>query len=77
MEFIFRKWVGKKRSADDKGAAAYVDAFAKRIAEEDLCLEQVYNADETALDWRCRPWNALTTEDEELSGSKLMVDLLS
>lgn len=55
---------GEKKSADHEAAAAYVDKFAKFVKDENLSTEQVYNADETALYWRCMPKKTLVTEDE-------------
>ncbi|XP_042206656.1 tigger transposable element-derived protein 2-like [Homarus americanus] len=61
----FRAVCGEKRSADKDAASAYVDEFAKLVSDEHLSPEQVYNADETVLFWRCTPKRTLTTEDAE------------
>ncbi|XP_042240039.1 uncharacterized protein LOC121878113 [Homarus americanus] len=66
---------GEKHSADKDAASAYVDEFAKLVSDEHLSPEQVYNADETALFWRCTPKRTLTTEDAESpSGFKASKD---
>lgn len=39
--------------------------MAKLVSDENLVPDQVYNADETSLFWRCMPKRALTTEDTE------------
>ncbi|XP_072254361.1 tigger transposable element-derived protein 2-like [Pyxicephalus adspersus] len=59
----FSALFGEKRSADIDVASEYVDEFAKLVSDEHLSPEQVYNADETALLWRCTPKK--TTEDAE------------
>ncbi|XP_063794663.1 jerky protein homolog [Pseudophryne corroboree] len=60
-----RKVCGEKRSANHEAADDYVDEFAKLVADENLTPQQVYNADETALYWRCTPRKTLSMEDEE------------
>lgn len=71
----FRAVCGEKRSADKDAASAYVHEFAKLVSDEHLSPEQVYNADETALFWRCTPKRTLTTENAESpSGFKASKD---
>lgn len=55
---------GEAKSADHENAERYVDVFEKIIKDENLSPEQVYNADETALYWRCMPHKTLRHEDE-------------
>ena len=55
---------GEKKSADDVAAEEYVEKFAQMVRNENLSLEQIYNADETALYWRCMPKKTIVTEDE-------------
>lgn len=75
-----KKVCGEKRSADHDAAAEFVEEFARFIAKEHRTPEQVYNADETALYWRCTPKRTLATEDEEaptgLKASKDRVTIL-
>ncbi|XP_042212512.1 tigger transposable element-derived protein 2-like [Homarus americanus] len=56
---------GEKRGADSEAAAKYVNEFAQFVAKAKLSPEQVYNAGETALYWRCMPRKTLATESEE------------
>nr|XP_053629141.1 TBC1 domain family member 4-like [Cherax quadricarinatus] len=65
MASSFMQWCGEKRSADTEAAAKFVDELAKLVSDEKLSPEQVYNADETALYWKCTPRRTLTTEDAE------------
>lgn len=39
----------ERKSAEGAAASAYVDEFVNLVASENLSLEQIYNADETAL----------------------------
>uniref|UniRef100_UPI00398F7695 general transcription factor II-I-like isoform X2 n=1 Tax=Pristiophorus japonicus TaxID=55135 RepID=UPI00398F7695 len=73
-----RRVSGEKRSADTEAAAKYVDEFAQLVANEKLSPEQVYNADETALYWRCMPRKTLATDAEEApTGMKASKDRLT
>uniref|UniRef100_A0A452IGB6 HTH CENPB-type domain-containing protein n=1 Tax=Gopherus agassizii TaxID=38772 RepID=A0A452IGB6_9SAUR len=51
-----------KRSPDTEVAAKYIDIFAQLVANEKLFPEQVYNADETDLYWRCMPKIMMATD---------------
>ncbi|XP_064413472.1 jerky protein homolog [Latimeria chalumnae] len=55
---------GEKLSADHEAAEKYVEDFARLVTENDLTAEQIYNADETGLFWRCLPRNTLVCHDE-------------
>lgn len=61
---------GEKLSADQEAADKFVVDFNKLIADTKLTPEQVYNADETALYWRCMPKNTLATAEDTCSGMK-------
>lgn len=56
---------GEKISADYEAADLFVDDLAKIIQEENLTVEQIYNADETALFWRYVPRKTLATPAEK------------
>ena len=62
---IFCAVCGEKRLADKEVAAKFVDEFAKLIIDENLSPDQIYNAYETALFWKCTPKRTLKTEDAE------------
>ena len=69
---------GEKNSADHEAAAAYTEEFMRLIREHDVSCEQVYNADETALFWRCVPTSTLSTHDEaRASGFKVNKDRIT
>ena len=61
----FRAVCGEKRSADKDAAEQFVDEFAKLVTDENLTPDQVYNADESALFWKCTPKRTLKSEDAE------------
>lgn len=61
---------GEKLSADTEAAEKFVLEFAQLVSDEKLTPEQVYNADETALYWRCMPRNTLCTPNDAHIGMK-------
>jgi hypothetical protein len=60
----YLKACGEKLSADDDAAENFVDFFADYVKEEGLTPDQIYNADETGLFWRCLPRDTLVCADE-------------
>lgn len=52
-------------SADEDAAKKFVNDFANFIESENLTLEQIYNADETGLYWKCLPRTTLAAEREK------------
>jgi hypothetical protein len=56
---------GEKLGADSDAAGKFVEEFMKLISDENLTAEQIYNADETGLFWRCLPRRTLTAGDED------------
>jgi hypothetical protein len=44
---------GEQKLSDQEAAEEYIDTFPKIVQEHDLTLEQIYNANETGLLWRC------------------------
>lgn len=66
---------GEKLSADKDSADDFIDEFEALIKEEGLSPEHIYNADETALFWRCLPKKTLACEEEKTpSGLKELKD---
>jgi hypothetical protein len=55
---------GEKLSVNSDAAGKFVEEFTKLISDENLTAEQIYNADETGLFWRCLPRKALAAGDE-------------
>jgi hypothetical protein len=70
-----------KNSADSDAARKFVEEFTKLISDENLTAEQIYNADETRLFWRCLPRRTLAAGDEDkafgVKGSKERLTVLA
>lgn len=47
----------------DKEAATNYSKQSKIIAEGDYTVEQVYNVNETALFWKCKPTRTLISQE--------------
>ncbi|GBO21549.1 Jerky [Araneus ventricosus] len=56
---------GETLSANQNSAEKYKNEFEKIVADNDLTPEQIYNADETELLWRCLPTSTLTGGGEK------------
>ncbi|KFM61616.1 Jerky protein-like protein, partial [Stegodyphus mimosarum] len=56
---------GETLSANQNSAEKYKDEFEKIVADNDLTPEQIYNADETGLLWRCLPTSTLAGGGEK------------
>lgn len=56
---------GEKEGADTEAADFFVNKFCQLVADENLSLEQIYNADETSLFWRYVPKKTLATAEEK------------
>ncbi|GBM57218.1 Jerky [Araneus ventricosus] len=56
---------GETFSANQNSAEKYKDEFEKIVADNDLTPEQIYNADETGLLWRCLPTSTLAGGGEK------------
>ncbi|XP_017790869.1 PREDICTED: jerky protein homolog-like [Habropoda laboriosa] len=68
----------EKASAGDKGAKIFIDAFTKRIKEEDINLCHIYNMGETGLLWKTVPSKSLLSEERgTLAEKKLKKDRVS
>lgn len=67
----YLKACGEKVGADHEAAEEFIDFFSKFIKKEGLTPDQIYNADETALFWRCLPRNTFVAPGEsQPSGTK-------
>ncbi|KAK8383375.1 hypothetical protein O3P69_019034 [Scylla paramamosain] len=69
---------GESKSANLPSAEEFVDRFAKIVEEHNLMSEQIYNADETGLFYRCLPRTTLASESEgDVKGFKQSKDRLT
>ncbi|XP_063843933.1 jerky protein homolog [Scylla paramamosain] len=69
---------GESKSAKLLLAEEFVDRFAKIVEEHNLTSEQIYNADETGLFYRCLPRTTLASESEgDVKGFKQSKDRLT
>lgn len=67
----YLKACGEKVGADTEAAEEFIDFFSKFIKKEGLTPDQIYNADETGLFWRCLPRNTFVAPGEsQPSGTK-------
>ncbi|XP_063870983.1 tigger transposable element-derived protein 6-like [Scylla paramamosain] len=55
---------GESKSANLPSAEEFVNRFVKIVEEHNLMSEQIYNADETGLFYRCLPRTTLASESE-------------
>nr|XP_022900859.1 tigger transposable element-derived protein 2-like [Onthophagus taurus] len=55
---------GEKLSGDQQAADEFQRDFEKFVMSEDLSPEQIYNADESGLFWKCLPTHTLAFESE-------------
>ena len=69
---------GERRSADTAAADSFSTEFLALIREHGVTPQRVYNADETALFWRCLPTSTMSAHTEtEAVGFKLNKDRLT
>ncbi|KAK8374401.1 hypothetical protein O3P69_015613 [Scylla paramamosain] len=69
---------GESKSANLPSAEEFVDSFAKIVEEHNLTSEQIYNANETGLFYRCLPRTTLASESEgDMKGFKQSKDRLT
>lgn len=74
----FMKMSGEKVSADESEIQDFVEKLDAKITALGLVPEQVYNADETGLNWRQLPVQTFVSEDEKkVSGRKLQKDRIT
>lgn len=55
---------GEKLSGDQQAADDFQQEFETLVSKEDLSFEQIYNADESGLFWKCLPTRTLAFECE-------------
>ena len=69
---------GEKGSADVAAAEEFTASFIRKIQEEDIQLENIYNMDETGLAWKAVPTKTLAHGKEaKISGKKVKKDRVS
>lgn len=68
---------GEKLSADDDAAKDFVEKFQKLVSDSNLVAEQVYNVDETGLNYKMLPKSTLASKNEPVLGTKLAKDRLT
>lgn len=74
----FIQMSGEKLSADETEIANFIKSLSTKISELGLTPEQVYNADETGLNWRQLPTKTFVTRDEKkVSGRKLLKERIT
>uniref|UniRef100_UPI00398E8BD3 uncharacterized protein n=1 Tax=Pristiophorus japonicus TaxID=55135 RepID=UPI00398E8BD3 len=56
---------GEKKSADNEAAQNYSRTFAEMVQEKKLTADQIYNADETGVLWKCLPTATLAAAGEK------------
>ena len=73
-----KKVQGESGSADTEAVEPFRLKLQELIREEDLYLNQIYNADKTALYWRSLPVNTQAFKDEDkVPGKKISKDKFS
>uniref|UniRef100_UPI00398F5C4A jerky protein homolog n=1 Tax=Pristiophorus japonicus TaxID=55135 RepID=UPI00398F5C4A len=69
---------GGEKSVDNEAAQNYSRIFAEMVQEKKLTADQIYNADETGLLWRCLPTATLAAAGEkEAVGFKMNKERLT
>ena len=69
---------GESCSADSQGANKFSKSFEDVINEYQLTRDQIYNADETGLYWKCLPNKTLAgTEEKSAKGFKAQKERLT
>lgn len=74
----FLQMSGEKLSADESQISSFIENLNAKITQLGLTPEQLYNADETGLNWRQLPTKTFVTEDEKkVSGRKLQKERIT
>jgi hypothetical protein len=69
---------GEKLSADQEAATAFIDLFRNILVNEELSREQVYNLDETGLNFKMLPNKTLAAKNNKnIVGYKLAKERLT
>ena len=56
---------GEKLSADRPAAESFISTFSQFVIENNLCLDQIFNCDETGLQFRLLPDKTLAAAFEK------------
>lgn len=68
----------KKGTADVEAADEFAISFTRRMDEEDIQFENVYNMDETGLTWKAIPTKTVVNDNEiRMEGKKMKKDRVS
>lgn len=74
----FLKVCGEKLSSDVAAVQPFQETFRSVVEDMELCSEQVYNADESAIFWRTLPDTTWVHQDEKSApGRKISKDRLT
>ena len=65
---------GESLSADSSSVEPFRERFLKIVADDGLTRDQVFNCDETGLNWRQIPKRTLVSGREEAKGFKKSKD---
>lgn len=68
---------GEKLSADDDATKEFVKKFEVFIKENNMHPDQVYNIDESGLNYKMLPQKTLAAKNEKVTGTKLSKDRLT
>lgn len=68
---------GEKLSADADAAKDFVTKFEQFVTEHNLVADQIYNVDETGLNYKMLPKTTLAAKNELVLGTKLAKDRLT
>lgn len=69
---------GERLSGDERAAEDFCDDFNRFVLDENLVPEQIYNADESGLYWKCLPSKTLAAESEKsAAGHKVSKDRIT
>ena len=58
-------FVGEKAAADNEAAQNYISRLKDLIEEKEYALDQVFNCDETGLNWKKMPKHAFLTKEKK------------
>ena len=69
---------GEQWSADRHAASNYCDKFKTIIADYGLTPDDIYNADESGVNWKCLPTKtSARSEEQKINGFKLNKERLT
>lgn len=67
-DICFRKICGESKDVDEEVCSVWLEELPRAI--EDYCIHDIYNADETALYFKCLPDKTLAFRTEDCKGGK-------